>query len=96
MGERMRRNPVYPYIRCGTHEHPDLPGYIVCKKVLDGEAGILDVLPATHVKLGEITCGTGCPLMPKEHKADDMEIICAGCARELIEQHLDRRDLNDG
>lgn len=76
----MGDEPTYPFVDCDDHGRQ--PGYIVCIHLLNNpRLPVAHVLRATDKETGEILCAA-CSGRPA--RAEDLKIVCAGHAEELL------------
>ena len=75
--KRKAKHGKYPLVTCDRPGHqPELPGYIICQHVKDGQP-VDEVVPATPDDLGQVLCKDG-----DHHSADGAILVCAYCAKE--------------
>ena len=72
MSKTRSETAVFPNVRCGTGQHPDAPGYVVCTHVVCGIKPER-VKKATSKSLGEIMCGAD------KHSNREMVLVCVQC-----------------
>jgi hypothetical protein len=72
----------YPYVECPRHPALELPGFAVCRHVLDDAAPVAVYYEPTRRTLGGVLCER-CS-HADDVRVEDLRCICSLCVAQLL------------